>query len=50
MSDPVPSLYRPRPTLPPTIPLRLIAPRVLVVEDEMTVALLIEDMVSGTRL
>jgi DNA-binding response OmpR family regulator len=27
-------------------PLRLIAPRVLVVEDEMTVAMLIEDMVS----
>lgn len=27
-------------------PLRLVAPRVLVVEDEMTVALLIEDMVA----
>jgi len=47
MSDPAPSLSRPRPTLPPTsIPLRLIAPRVLVVEDEMAVALLIEDMIA----
>ena len=47
MSDPAPSLYRPRPTLPPTsIPLRLVAPRVLVVEDEMAVALLIEDMIA----
>jgi CheY-like chemotaxis protein len=46
MSDPAPSLYRPRPTLPPTVPLRLIAPRVLVVEDEMAVALLIEDMIA----
>ena len=47
MSDPAPSLYRPRPTLPPaSVPLRLIAPRVLVVEDEMAVALLIEDMIA----
>jgi CheY-like chemotaxis protein len=37
----------PAPGLPAThTPLRLVAPRVLVVEDEMTVALLIEDMVS----
>ena len=47
MSDPAPALYRPRPGLPAdSYPLRLIAPRVLVVEDEMTVAMLIEDMVS----
>lgn len=48
MSDPVIPLSRPwpTPTLPPqSVPLRLIAPRVLVVEDEMAVALLIEDMV-----
>ena len=37
----------PVPGLPPHhTPLRLIAPRVLVVEDEVTVALLIEDMVN----
>jgi len=40
-------LYTPRPALPPnSIPLRLIAPRVLVVEDEMAVAMLIEDMIT----
>ena len=38
---------RPTPGLPPDhTHLRLMAPRVLVVEDEITVALLIEDMVS----
>jgi CheY-like chemotaxis protein len=38
---------RPTPGLPPNhTHLRLMAPRVLVVEDEITVALLIEDMVS----
>lgn len=36
----------PRPRLPADHGLRLAAPRVLVVEDEMTVAMLIEDMVS----
>jgi CheY-like chemotaxis protein len=37
----------PTPGLPANhTPLRLMAPRVLVVEDEMTVAMLIEDMVS----
>ena len=37
----------PIPGLPPNhTPLRLMAPRVLVVEDEVTVALLIEDMVN----
>ena len=47
MTVPAASIYKPRPTLPSTIaPLRLIAPRVLVVEDEMAVALLIEDMVT----
>jgi two-component SAPR family response regulator len=47
MSDPAPSLYRPRPGLPSRqIPLRLMAPRILVVEDEMAVAMLIEDMVA----
>jgi CheY-like chemotaxis protein len=39
--------HRPIPGLPPNhTHLRLMAPRVLVVEDEITVALLIEDMVS----
>jgi CheY-like chemotaxis protein len=39
--------HGPTPGLPPNrTDLRLIAPRVLVVEDEMTVAMLIEDMVS----
>src|SRR4051812_2540132 len=38
---------RPTPGLPANhTPMRLAVPRVLVVEDEMTVALLIEDMVS----
>jgi two-component SAPR family response regulator len=38
---------RPTPGLPPNHgQMRLAAPRVLVVEDEMTVAMLIEDMVS----
>jgi len=47
MSEPALPLYKPRPTLPPkSVPLRLIAPRVLVVEDEMAVAMLIEDMVA----
>jgi two-component SAPR family response regulator len=47
MTEPAASLYRPRPILPSTsVPLRLIAPRVLVVEDEMAVAMLIEDMVT----
>ena len=47
MTEPAASLYRPRPILPSTsVPLRLIAPRVLVVEDEMAVAMLIEDMVA----
>lgn len=48
MSEPISPLPRrgPIPGLPPNHPpLRLIAPRVLVVEDEITVALLIEDMV-----
>lgn len=36
----------PGPGLPANHDLRLAAPRVLVVEDEMTVAILIEDMVS----
>jgi CheY-like chemotaxis protein len=48
MSEPAIPAPRPWPTpkLPPeSLPLRLIAPRVLVVEDEMAVALLIEDMV-----
>ncbi len=45
MSNPA-SPHQPSPGLPPSPPpLRLIAPRVLVVEDEMTVAMLIEDMV-----
>ena len=49
MSDPLTPLSRrgPIPGLPPNhTPLRLVAPRVLVVEDEITVALLIEDMVN----
>jgi len=49
MSDPVTPLPQrgPIPGLPPNhTPLRLIAPRVLVVEDEVPVALLIEDMVN----
>jgi two-component SAPR family response regulator len=47
MTEPAAPLYRPRPILPSTsVPLRLIAPRVLVVEDEMAVAMLIEDMVT----
>lgn len=48
MSDPAFPLSRPRPVpgLPKSMPLRLIAPRVLVVEDEMAVAMLIEDMVA----
>jgi len=47
MTDPISSIYKPRPSLPSTlVPLRLVAPRVLVVEDEMAVALLIEDMVT----
>ncbi len=46
MRDPVPP-HQPVPGLPADrTPLRLAAPRVLVVEDEMTVAMLIEDMVS----
>jgi len=48
MSEPIAPLPRrsPIPGLPADhTPLRLIAPRVLVVEDEITVALLIEDMV-----
>ena len=48
MSEPAIPLSRPRPIpgLPSgSLPLRLIAPRVLVVEDEMPVALLIEYMV-----
>lgn len=41
-----PVAARPIPGLPPDhTPTRLAAPRVLVVEDEMTVAMLIEDMV-----
>ena len=36
---------RPAPGLPPNTDMRLMAPRILVVEDEMTVAMLIEDMV-----
>jgi len=36
----------PRPGLPTDYGMKLSAPRVLVVEDEMTVAMLIEDMVS----
>ena len=49
MSEAAIPLSRPRPVpgLPPkSMPLRLIAPRVLVVEDEMAVAMLIEDMVA----
>ena len=47
MSESAFPLYKPRPTLPSrSVPLRLIAPRVLVVEDEMAVAMLIEDMVA----
>ena len=49
MNDPLTPLSRrgPIPGLPPNhTPLRLMAPRVLVVEDEITVALLIEDMVN----
>jgi two-component SAPR family response regulator len=49
MSDSIAPLPRrgPIPGLPPNhTPLRVIAPRVLVVEDEITVALLIEDMVN----
>jgi CheY-like chemotaxis protein len=48
MSDPAMPLPRPGPVpgLPADHGLRLMAPRVLVVEDEMTVAMLIEDMVS----
>src|ERR1700754_2434617 len=47
MSEAAFPLYKSRPTLPSrSVPLRLIAPRVLVVEDEMAVAMLIEDMVA----
>ncbi|HEX4634825.1 MAG TPA: response regulator [Rhizomicrobium sp.] len=47
MSDPALPFYKPRPPRPSRhLPLRLIAPRVLVVEDEMAVAMLIEDMVA----
>ena len=48
MSDPAVPMPRPGPVpgLPADHGLRLGAPRVLVVEDEMTVAMLIEDMVS----
>ena len=47
MSESALPLYKSRPTLPSrSVPLRLIAPRVLVVEDEMAVAMLIEDMVA----
>ena len=49
MSGPISPLPQrgPIPGLPPNhTPLRLIAPRVLVVEDEVPVALLIEDMVN----
>ena len=49
MNDPVAPLPQrgPIPGLPANhTPLRLMAPRVLVVEDEVTVALLIEDMVN----
>ena len=49
MSHPITPLPQrgPIPGLPPNhTPLRLIAPRVLVVEDEVPVALLIEDMVN----
>jgi CheY-like chemotaxis protein len=47
MSESAFPLYKSRPTLPSrSVPLRLIAPRVLVVEDEMAVAMLIEDMVA----
>lgn len=43
MSEAAPPLFK----LPSkSVPLRLIAPRVLVVEDEMAVAMLIEDMVA----
>ena len=46
MRDPAPP-HGPTPGLPPNhTHLRLMAPRVLVVEDEIPVALLIEDMVS----
>ena len=45
-TTPHPSLHR-TPGLPANhSPLRLMAPRVLVIEDEMTVAMLIEDTVS----
>jgi len=45
-TTPHPSLHR-APGLPANhSPLRLMAPRLLVVEDEMTVAMLIEDTVS----
>ena len=37
--------HGPTPGMPPHTQMRVMAPRVLVVEDEMTVALLIEDMV-----
>jgi CheY-like chemotaxis protein len=47
MSHPAMPQRRPTPGLPADhTDLRLAAPRVLVVEDEMTVAMLIEDMVS----
>jgi len=47
MSHPATPQRRPTPGLPADhTDLRLTAPRVLVVEDEMTVAMLIEDMVS----
>lgn len=47
MSDPAMPSPSPIPGLPADhTPLGLIAPRVLVVEDEMTVAMLIEDMVA----
>jgi len=47
MSEFAMPLYKPRPTLPDkSVPLRLVAPRVLVVEDEMAVAMLIEDMIA----
>ena len=44
LAMPLPS--GPKPDLPTDHGLRLMVPRVLVVEDEMTVAMLIEDMVS----
>ena len=47
MSSPASPFPAPTPGLPPNhTDLRMQAPRVLVVEDEMTVAMLIEDMVS----